>query len=299
MAFIKKYSQVFPIVGWGIALLLTVTLGSRLLPENIDVALIAGVVTIFGVSANHFFQVLSHREQDKAKREFEVRRDIYLGFADIVASNWARLAKLLRFDLPEGEVQGGDHLFAAAGNKIRLVGLPRTVAAYEKMFVETTKFEIYIRQDRVAINTRIAEIKQMDEQYKLNQETMKQINAYLENMKPSGVFGVLGGWTAQDKAQIQQMRQQFSTLNDTNVTLMENRRLSEQALIDADKAYRKKFIQGIAEIRPLITEVMISIRSELDVSVDEEWYRAMSVATDTELSVEFRNLLDQTYKSRK
>ena len=297
MAFIKKYSQAFPIFGWAVALLLTVVYGSRVLPGNLEVAVIAGLITIFGVSANHFFQVLSHREQEKAKREFEVRRDIYLEFAESIAKNWDRLSKLLRFDLPESEVQGGSHWFAAAGNKIRLVGFPRTVEAYEKMFVATAKFELSIRQDRAAINARITEIKQIDEQFSKNQETMTQINTYLQNMKPSGVFGTLGGWTDQDNTQIQNMRQQFGNLNNHNIALTAKRQQKSQELTETDKAYRIKFIQGITDIRPLITEVMISIRTELDVSVDEEWYRAVSMATDAELSGEFRNLLEKTYKA--
>lgn len=292
MAFISKYSQAFPILGWAAALVLTVSYGSKVLPEKAEVAVIAALVTILGVSANHFFQLLSHRDQEKAKREFEVRRDIYLEFAESVAKNWDRLSKLLRFDLPESEVQGGSHWFAAAGNKIRLVGSQRTVEAYEKMFVATAKFELSIRQGRAAINARIAEIKQIDEQFKKNQETMTQINSYLQNMKPGWL-----GWTPDDKVQIESLKQQFSNLNNQNTGLVTKRQTRSQELAEADKAYRIKFIQGITDIRPLITEVMISIRTELDVSVDEEWYRAVSVATDEELSSEFRTILDKTYEA--
>lgn len=289
-ALIKKYSQIFPIIGWGIALLIAITLGSKLLPEKVDVALIAGLVTIFGVSANHFFQALGHRDQEKHRREFEVRRDIYLQFAEATAKNWARLGKLLRFDLDESKVRGSANDFIAAGNKVKIVGSTRTVESYETLYRAFLRFEIGIRQKRNALNVRVNEIKQLDAQFKQNQETMTQINTHLQNMKPSGM---LSTWTAEDNARIASLQQQFVTLASQNTELSTKRVGLASDLVEAEKSYRNDYIRGAYQINPLVTEMMLSIRVELDVTVDEDWYRQVMGLTNDEMKQTFERVIEE------
>lgn len=289
----RKYSQGFALAGSALLLILIIFFGQTLLGDKGEVAALAGFITIFGVSANNLVQTIGRREREKAKREFEVRRDIYMEFAEAIAINWARLAKLLRFDIPEKDLQGNANAFTSAGHKIRLAGSQKTVECFEKLYVALAKFELSIRQERLALSDRIAERKQLDAQFTKNQETMTQITNFLQNMKPSGFFsGVFNDWTDEDKTRMQNLRAQHGALITQNTELSRRAVTLSQELTTAEKAFRVHYIEGITTIRPLITEIMISMRTELDVTVDETWFRKIAEATDTELSGEYRRAID-------
>lgn len=291
----SKYSQGFVLAGSALVLIFIIFFGQRLLGDKGEVAALAGFITIFGVSTNNLVQAIGRRKREKAKREFEVRRDIYLEFAEGIAKNWARLAKLLRFDIAEKDLHDSAHDFIAAGNKVRIVGSAKTVEYLETLFKEFTKFELRVRQERLGINARIDERKQIDEQFRKNNETMSQINAYLQNMQPSGF---LKNWTDADKTQIQNMRQQFGNLNTHNTTLIAKRQILNDELITLEKEYRNNYILGISHIRPFTTEMLLSIRVELDVSIDEDWYRKLSESVDSELRREFERVIEQSTNPR-
>lgn len=291
MKLVSKYSEAITPLMFGVLLLLTVIWGQGFLGDKADVAVLAALTTLFGVSLNHLVQIVGQRKREKDKREFEIRRDIYLEFAEGIAKNWARLSKLLRFDIEEKELQASANDFVAAGNKVRIVGSAKTVECFEQLFAEFAKFELSIRQDRLGINARISEIRQIDEAFRKNQETMTQINTYLQNLKPSGMFNT---WTDQDNTQIQNMRQQFGSLNNQNTALVATRATHSQELLQVEIDYRKKYIRGIASLRPITTEMMLSVRAELGVDIDEDWYRRLSEAQDKEMRQEFERVIEES-----
>ena len=88
------------------------------------------------------------------------------------------------------------------------------------------------------------------------------------------------------------MRTQHGTLITQNTELSKSAIALSQKLTAAEKAFRDHYIEGITTIRPLITEIMISMRTELDVSVDETWFRNVAEASDTELSGEYKRAID-------
>ena len=94
--------QILALLGWAALLIVTIYYGRPMLGENGEVAALASLITILGVSTNNLVQATGRREREKAKREFDVRKSIYMDFADGVAQKLAHLSKLLRFDIKIG-----------------------------------------------------------------------------------------------------------------------------------------------------------------------------------------------------
>lgn len=278
---------------FGAMIITIVLIGQTYLGEKGEVAALAGFITMFGVSINHVVEGLAYRDREKDKRQFEVRREIYLELAEGISAHWAKLSNLLRFDLDEKAKRNTTSKFLAAGNKLRIVGSAKTVECFEALFKELTFFELDMRQDRRGISTAISEMKQIDEQYKKNQEAMAQINNHLTSMKPTGLFG---GWSDGDKQSIANYQEQFSQLNANNIEMSEKRKALYRQAKDAEKVYVTKYIQGVSKMRPLTTELILAIRTELDVTVDEKWFRELSISVDNEIRKVYEQVIERSHQ---
>ena len=281
---------------WFAAVLLTIRYGAELMTDKGEVAALAALITIFGVSTNNFLQSLGGRARERAKREFDVKKSVYLELAESIAKKWVQLSRLLRLDLSDAQITVDDFAFAAAGNRVRIFGSALTLQHYEVLQRELVKFELDIRMERRKVVTLLNEIKQIDAQYAKNQESMGQINTYLQNTKPTGFFG---NYTPQDHQQIKNLQNQFAELNTANAALVQQRQTTYERAVLGEKSLMEEYILRVANINPITLNLLISIRQELDIDLDTKWYFEFVRTVQEEIGAKMRAVIAATHEIKR
>lgn len=276
-----------------VLILLTFKYGVRILGDKGEVAVLATLITVFGIWTNNALRSLVERSRQKVKREFDVRKTIYMEFAEGVARKWVQLAKLLRFDISDSETNTDSHVFTAAGNKVRLFGTKRTLECYEVFFKQLALFELDMRVERMPISAGLREMTQIDEQFKKNHEMMTQITNYLQHMRPTGL---LGDFTQAQKNEIQGLQTQFAQLNGQNMALVEKRKTCYSNVLNGQRLFQEHYVLGIERINPLMLDLLVAIREELDVAIDPGWYPDFVRAVQTEIADKTRKLIADIHK---
>lgn len=297
MTFIRDYAvhliELLALLVLGALILLTIMYGVHILGDKGEVAVLATLITVFGIWTNNTLRSWAQRSREKAKREFDVRKSIYLEFAEGIARKWVQLARLLRFDISDSETSTQDHTFAAAGNKVRLFGTKKTLECYEVLLKQFALFELDMRAERMPISVGLREIAQIDEQFKKNHETMTQITNYLQHMRPTGL---LGDFTPAQKNEIQGLQTQFAQLNTQNTALVERRKLGYSNALHGQRIFQEHYVLGIERISPLTLNLLVAIREELGVAIDPGWYPNFVRVLQEEISDRTRKLIEDIHK---
>lgn len=264
------------------------------IPHIVWAAIIASLLTLSGVLLTNWdnrkrltAQLTHDSIQRDREREMAIRRDVYLAAAEAVAEAQERLGRIASMELQElGEKFSGTSLSPSI-NKIQLIASEKTVKAvsaftqkYSESIMELFPSKLYLNRLQSELANIINEINGL---LASREEMLQQLKTIPK--------------TEENRTFIESVYYKFEESQKTIEALFQARDV-KQALVG--KVYYELLNESMAHslaIGESLVDATIAIREELDIPIDEDFYRDLMSKRQSALKKNFDEYLKNVQES--
>ena len=243
------------------------------IPDVVWAAVAASVITLLGVfltnrdSRKRLEIQLDHDAQQRDReREMEIRREVYLAGAEAVAEAQERLGSFASLDIREvGKNFSGTSLSPAI-NKVLLIGSEPTVRSVNAFTRKYGEVVLGLMAKKIRLAKVQSEIQNLDQRI---EETLKYRDELRQEMQSISQ-------TTKNSTLVERLNATFEQSEKTvNAQMMA--REKKQAL--ATTLYfelTNESLEASFETGEHLVEANLAVRRELDLPIDEEFYRKLT-----------------------
>lgn len=245
----------------------------KIIPDVVWAAVLASLLTLEGVlltnrgNNNRLLEQLRHdKDQRDREREMGLRRDVYLKAAESVSKAMSAIARTSNLDITEDELGNDLSESSASFSKIHIIGKYKTVQAVSQFSSELAAVYLLLLTKRVPLLKKKNKISIIDG---LIEKSSREREKIIEMMKEQNLQG-----PAEKRV--------FDLLN--NNFEFEGKRLDDwfvqrdslnKELLSDRIDFLRECASVYANLSKLLVPVMVTIREELDMTIDETKYRQM------------------------
>lgn len=241
-------------------------------PDTIWAAIIASLITLGGVLLSNLDnrkrlkeQLIHDSNQRDREREMAIRREVYFAAAEAVAVSQERLGRIASMEMRELGEKFSSSSLSPAINKIQLIGSEKTVAAvsafnqkYSESIMVLFPEKIYLQRLQ---NELSAVINQINGLIASRDEVLNQLKTTQQ--------------TEENRKYIENIHIRFQE-SQSNIEHLFKNRDDKQSLVG--RVYfdlLNKCMAHSLSISEQLVDAVIAIREELDLPIDEGFYRRL------------------------
>lgn len=230
------------------------------IPHVVWAAVGASTITLLGV----FAQLKHDAKQRNIEREMKLRRDVYLPAAEHLATAIGYIAKLPNVDFDTQGEMAPIQSFIASAAKINVIGGDETIAATNILVGKFNSLVVQLMSKKLPLIKLKHEIKTLE---KITENCQARRDAALADMKS------LNFNKETDQGLWQLVQSQFSSAQEDETKYQDELAGKRDSWMKLTCDMLIECVKAGGQIQDFVTPVLLSIRKELDLPLDQERYR--------------------------
>lgn len=230
------------------------------IPDVVWAAIGGSGLTLLGV----FVQMRHDAKQRNKEREMSLRRDVYLPAAEQLAAAINYLAKLPNVDFDEQGKMEPIQGFIAAATKINVIGSDETIAASNVLVGKLNSLIVQLMSKKIPLIKLKYEIKTLE---KIAEDCQARRQAALTDMKS------LNFKKETDQGLWQLVQSQFASAQEDAVKYQDELAKKRDMWMKLTCNLLVECVENTGQIQNFVTPVLVAIRKELKLPLDQERYR--------------------------
>jgi hypothetical protein len=230
------------------------------IPDVVWAAIGGSCLTLLGV----FVQLRYDAKQKDKEREMMLRREVYLPAAEQLAAVFDYIAKLPNADFDEQGKMEPIQRFIAAAAKINIIGSEETITASNVLVGKFNSLIVQLMSKKIPLIKLKYEIKTLE---KIIEDCQARRQAALADMKS------LNFNKETDKGLWQLVNSQFASAQESEAKYQDELAKKRNYWMKLTYKMLADCVEAAGQMQGFVTPVLISIRKELKLPLNQERYR--------------------------